>query len=232
MDKKLYYKKIDNIGGHSVWLVDGAMIRRDINENFVECGGSDQYNFIPRKEFWIDKDLDQKEYHYFIDRFIYETGLLDSGKCYKEANKKGDMFEKKERSNSPEYKKIAKNNADKNKLLDKVKKKIIKKYSKGVKIWLVDGNLVRDFFLVNYCEGGHDKVFPFIPKNEVWIERAISPKERKFIILHELHERYLMLGGKSYKNAHTGATEIEDFFRENPKEDLEKRIKEEMKNNN
>lgn len=228
MNRKLYVKKINNVGGYGVWLVDGALIRKDINENFVECGGHEQYSFIPKKEFWIDRDLDPKEYHFFTDRFIYETGLMDSGKTYKEANEKGDIFEKKQRLNSPEYEKLAKNNPDKKELLDKVKKEIIKKYSGKIKVWLVDGNLVRDIFLVNYTEGGHDKVFPFIPKNEVWIEQAISPAERKFIILHELHERHLMSSGTSYKNAHIGATEIEDRYRENKDEDLDKRIKEEM----
>jgi hypothetical protein len=225
-------KQIHKNNDFATWLVNGAMIRRDINENFVECGGNDQYSFVPKNQFWIDKDLDPKEYHYFISRFIYETSLISSGKKYKEANKKGDIFEKKERSKSPEYKKLIKNNADINKLLKKTKKKIIKRYSENIKVWLVNGNLVRDLFLVNFCEGGHDKIFPFIPKNEIWIEEAISPTERKFIIVHELHERYLMMQGKSYKNGHLGATEIEDFFRENPKEDLEKRIKEEIRKNN
>jgi len=40
-----------------------------------------------------------------------------------------------------------------------------------------------------------------------------------------------MSRGKSYKNAHIGATEVEDYYRENPKEDLGVRIKEEMKKN-
>lgn len=228
---KFLKKRIGEKNKCAIWLVDGASIRKDINENFVECGGNDQYDFIPKDQFWIDRDLDPKEYHYFIDRFIYETDLLNSGKCYREASKKGDIFEKKERSNSPEFKKIIKKYPNKKILPDKVKNKIIEKYSGNIKVWLVDGNLVRDLFLVNYCEGGHDKIYSFIPKNEIWIEQALSLGERKFIILHELHERYLMLGGKPYKNAHLGATEIEDFYRENPKENLEKRIKEEMKKN-
>ena len=33
------------------------------------------------------------------------------------------------------------------------------------------------FFLLDYCEGGHDKVYPFIPKNEVWIEKLFHPKK-------------------------------------------------------
>jgi len=32
-------------------------------------------------------DLDPKEYHYFISRYMYEAGLINSGKNYKEANK-------------------------------------------------------------------------------------------------------------------------------------------------
>src|SRR3990167_9498325 len=98
-------------------------------------------------------------------------------------------------------------------------------------VWLVDGNLVRSFFLLDYCEGGHDLVYPFIPKKEICLEEALSPEERKFIIFLEIHERYLMSRGKSYKNAHIGATEVEDYYRENPREDLEARIKEEMGRN-
>ena len=41
-----------------------------------------------------------------------------------------------------------------------------------------------------------------------------------------------MSQGKSYKNAHIGATEVEDHYRENLKEDLGARIREEMKKMN
>lgn len=214
-----------------MWLVDGALVRKDINENFVKCGDNSHFGFIPKNEFWIDEDLDPKEFHFFIDRFIYEQGLIDSGKNYHEADKVADIFENKERRNSSEVQGIIKSNKENGDLLGKIKNKIFKKYSDSVRIWLVDGNLVRSFFLLDYCEGGHDKVYRFIPKNEIWIEQAISPKERRFIILHELHERYLMCQGKSYKNAHIGATEIEDYYRDYP-EKIEERIKEEIKKNN
>src|SRR3989339_183282 len=42
-------------------------------------------------------------------------------------------------------------------------------------------------------------------------------EERKFIMLHEIHERNLMEKRISYKNAHYSATKIEDFARQNPK---------------
>ena len=231
MNKNIYVKKVNNVGDCAVWLVDGALIRKEINENFVKCADNNQFDFIPKNEFWIDEDLDQKEYRYFIDRFIYEKGLLDSGENYAKADKKADEFERNERQNSAEVLQIYESKHSKKDLLEKIKIKTIEKYSDKIKIWLVDGNLVRSFFLLDYCEGGHDLVYPFIPKKEIWIEEALSPEERKFIILHELHERYLMSRGKSYKNAHIGATEVEDYYRENPREDLEARIKEEMGRN-
>ena len=231
MNKAIYVKKITTVGDYAVWLVDGALIRKDINENFVKRSANIKPSFVPKNEFWIDEDLDPKEYRYFIDRFIYEQGLLDSGENYAQADKRADEFEKNERQNSTEIKRLSKLNFGKKEFLEKIKKKIIKKFSSEIKIWLVDGNLVRSFFLLDYCEGGHDLVYPFIPKNEIWIEQAISPQERKYIILHELHERYLMSRGKSYKNAHIGATEVEDYYRENTKENLEARIKEEMGKN-
>jgi len=231
MNKNIYIKKINTVGDCAVWLVDGALIRKEINENFVKCSINTKSSFVPKNEFWIDEDLDPKEYRYFIDRFIYEKGLLDSGENYAKADKKADEFEKNERQNSVEVLQISESKHSKKDLLEKIKIKVIEKYSDKIKIWLVDGNLVRSFFLLDYCEGGHGLVYPFIPKNEIWIEEALSPEERKFIILHELHERHLMSQGKSYKNAHIGATEVEDHYRENPKEDLEARIKEEMGRN-
>jgi len=231
MNKNIYVKQVNNVGDCAVWLVDGALIRKEINENFVKCADNNQFDFIPKNEFWIGEDLDQKEYRYFIDHFIYEKGLLDSGENYAKADKKADEFERNERQNSTEVLQIYESKHFKKDLLEKIKINVIEKYSDKIKIWLVDGNLVRSFFLLDYCEGGHDLVYPFIPKNEIWTEEALSPEERRFIILHELHERYLMSRGKSYKNAHIGATEVEDYYRENPKENFGARIKEEMGRN-
>jgi hypothetical protein len=228
---KFLRKKINKNDDFAIWLVDGASLRKNVNENFVEYGDNNLFDFIPKNQLWIDQDLDPKEYHYFIERFVYENELLSSGVSYVIAEKISDVFEKKERQNSQEIKKAIKNGHAKKELLPKIKKRLLKKYSGSVKVWLVDEGLVRAFYLIDYCEGGHDKVYSFIPKNEIWIEQAISPVERKFIILHELHERHLMMQGKSYKNAHLGATEIEDFYRENPNENIDLRIKEEMKKN-
>jgi hypothetical protein len=41
---------------------------------------------------------------------------------------------------------------------------------------------------VHNTQGGHWKVYDYIPENEVWIERMKDPMENKFTLMHELPE--------------------------------------------
>jgi len=45
----------------------------------------------------------------------------------------------------------------------------------------------------------------------------LSLSERKFVFLHELHERNLMSLGKRYDFAHKSSSKIEYFCRKHPK---------------
>ena len=90
-------------------------------------------------------------------------------------------------------------------ILEKIRVKKWSAYSDIITVWRVDGKIVRDYFLIEYADGGHDKVYSFIPKNEVWIEEVLPDDEAKFILLHELHERYLMCNGKDYALIHVTA---------------------------
>ena len=228
--EKAHIKKIDTLGKYSVWLVDGEYIRREINENFVAFDAHDHFDFIPKDEFWIDMETDPADRPFFIDHLIVERGFIDAGYKYKDALKKADAYEKTQREKAIAMTNLARLKSDRKKLIEEIHEDHLKEYEGEVAIWLVDGFLVRDFFLVEYAEGGHDRVYPFIPDGEIWIERVLSEDEQKFIILHELHERYLMGQGKSYLHAHKGATIIEDHFRDHP-EGIMERIAEELEKN-
>ena len=118
----------------------------------------------------------------------------------------------------------------KKEMLDKIHKKLLQCCG-NVKVWLVNGEIVRDLFDTNFSCGGHDLVYHFVPKNEIWLDDKISEKERKFIFLHELHERGLMKKGMRYHEAHRSATEVEDGCRHNSKT-TDKKIMEELKKQN
>lgn len=227
--KKAYIKKFSDISGFKVWIVSGKYIRDNINEEFTNFGEHYSFKFIPKNEFWIDKERNPGEEKYFIDSMLAMSRLIAKGISCKDAAKVADRIERKERAKSKLMKNELKIKKSKRNVIKTVYKSLIKKYSnKKIKIWIVKGELVRDLFFLDFTEGGNDKVYSFIPENEVWIDDDLSLTERKFVLLHELHERNLMSLGKSYDSAHRSSSEIEYFCRKHPKM-LEKYIRKEFK---
>lgn len=242
--KKPYIKKFSKIANFNVWIVDGEYIRENLDEEFTNFGQHYRFSFIPKNEFWIDKENDEGEGKYFIDHLLTENRLMSEGKSYHTAIMKADAIEKRERGNSTIFRAVQKKKFEKKKILEEIHKKLLKKFSnKKIKMWIVDGELVRDMFFIDFTEGGNDKIYDFIPDGEIWVDDDTSPKERKFILLHELHERNLMAKGMGYapeyltkkwnktpvhESAHKSASEIEYYCRKHPKE-LDKKIREEIR---
>lgn len=224
--KKPYLKKRRKVAGFTIWIVDGRYVRGSIDEEFTNFGQHFRFRFIPENEFWIDKEHgDGDEERYFIEHMLAENRFMAAGMTWKKANEKADMIEKRERNKSEALKTVNKKN-----VLEKIHKKLLKKYSKRIKVWVVNGMLVRDLYFTDFTEGGHDKVYSFVPEKEVWLDDDLSLREMKFVLLHELHERYLMCKGWKYNKAHKDSSEIEYYCRHHPKE-LDKKLKIEVKRN-
>lgn len=226
---KIYIKKFGKFSGFKVWIVNGKYIRDMLDEEFTNYGQHYKFKFIPKNEFWIDKERNPGEEKYFIDSMLVMNRLMAKGVRHKEAVKIANRIERRERAKSKLMKKelkIKKNNGN---VIKTVYKSLIKKYKdKKIKVWIVKGELVRDLFFIDFTEGGHDKVYSFIPKNEVWIDDDLSAVERSFVLLHELHERNLMNRGKDYDSAHKSSSEIEYFCRKHPRR-LDRYLKREFK---
>jgi hypothetical protein len=69
-----------------------------------------------------------------------------------------------------------------------VHERLWKDLESGIKVWIMNGRLVRSVFDIDFTEGGHDYVYEFVPANEVWIDDAVEEPERPFVLLHELHD--------------------------------------------
>lgn len=65
--------------------------------------------------------------------------------------------------------------------------------SPALTVWLVDGKATRDNFNIDFIGGGHHWRYPWIPGNEIWIEEDVPENERLHFLIHELHERNLMV---------------------------------------
>lgn len=228
--KKPYIKKLSKISNFTVWIVDGKYIRGNIDEEFTNAGQHYKYKFIPENELWIDEEGAPGEEKYYIDYLLAENRFMAKGMSYDEAVDKANIIERKERKKDYFIKKgiaIKKRRKD----IEFVHKRPLKKYSRKVRVWIVDGEAVRDLFYIGFTEGGHGYVYSFIPKDEVWIDNDVEFDEIKLILLHELHERALMIKGMKYEDAHKDSSKIEYYCRHHPKE-LDKKLKEEIKKNN
>ena len=151
---------------------------------------------------------------------------MDEGLSYDKAIEKADLKERKERSISKYLKSKLKKPLSREQEIQEIHKKLIKKYSKNVSVWIVDGELVRDLFDIDFTEGGHHLVYRFVPQDEIWIDDSLSEKELRFVLLHELHERNLMAKGWDYESAHRDSSKIELHCRKLEKDLNQKLLKE------
>jgi len=104
---------------------------------------------------------------------------------------------------------------DQIKLAKTIKKTFIRTQD-GLKIYYIDGGFLRSNIDIDFTVGGHHYVYPFIPRNEVWIDSAYSDrkKETEFFLAHELLEIKRMKEGKNYVQAHKLANELEETLRD------------------
>ncbi len=209
---KLYVEKYLEIRNLKVFIVDGSYIRKNISNDFTNFGQHYALDFIPENELWIDKESNPNEIDYFLKNLIVQRRLMKGGKSFLEAVISGSEAEKKERAKSDLAKKVA--YLGLNEIAEKSKKEKIFGFF-DFSVWIVSGELVRNSLYIDFTAGGHDRVYDFIPKGEVWIDDDLSGKEIMYVLIHELHERRLMIKGRSYVQGHNSALRVEYFSRKN-----------------
>lgn len=213
--KKPYIDKYTSRGDIEVWIVDGNYIRTNIDDQFTNFGQHYRFSFIPELEFWLDEEAAPDEMQFYITHLLIEHRMMANGSSYEDAITKADEAESAERNKV----KISKN-IKTNKLLpqnSEIHIRILRKIKNNVVVWLINGRLVRNALDIDFTEGGHEYVYDYVPKDEVWIDNDLKMHEMDFVLLHELYERNLMKDGMSYNQAHARASKIETFCRHHPK---------------
>jgi len=212
-----YLEKVDQRGDFQVWIVDGPYVRGHIDEEFTNFGQHYRYPYIPDLEFWIDREAEHDERAFFIDHLLAEHELMAKGMDYDDALTEADRRERIERRRAGDVRVVTHDGQD---LPDPavVHERLWKGLENGVKVWVVNGRLVRSAFDIDFTAGGHDHVYEFVPENEVWIDDALEENERGFVLLHELHERNRMASGMPYSQAHAESSRLEFHCRHHPDE--------------
>jgi hypothetical protein len=79
----------------------------------------------------------------------------------------------------------------------------------NLQVWIVDGSYIRTRIDEEFTNFGQHYSFPYIPKNELWIDQEAKGDERRFFIDHLLVEHHLMENGMPYDKALVEADKVE-----------------------
>ncbi len=211
---KLHKKRVLTHADHTVYSVNGLAVRNAAkpDEEFGNFATRDEFrNLIPADEIWISEKLAAKEGVFFIADALTRLRRQAAGVSHEKAYEEGLDVERRlrEKLNGVEFRD--------GKPHKRVPEAIyLEPYTTipdpqgEVKVWLVDGNLVRSYYKTDYTEGGHGYVYDWVPRQEIWIEDGVDRREVPFIIAHEYLERRLMRdAGLEYDPAHRSASAVE-----------------------
>jgi hypothetical protein len=205
--------------GYKIYLVDGETVRNSSNsaEEFGGVAIHSQFpDLIPKDEIWIEKDSSKNEIPLLVDTALYQLKQIAAGKSKDEAYAGAIRREKMERAKA-DY--AARGHRVSNHILPRdIYIKLYRTLADGTKVWLVNGEEVRNHTKTDFIEGGHDYVYDFIPDGEVWLEDGLNADEMPYILYHEVTERKLMKDkNMDYDSAHEIASEKEFKMRHNTK---------------
>jgi hypothetical protein len=209
-----YVRLLEKNGAVSVCVVDGAYVRKNLDEEFTNFGHHFSCTKIPNNEIWLDQETVPDEQHFFLQHARVERELMAQGKDYDSARQAACREERQMRLKAGDVRKVSQ--GKKTPLAEVVHARLWKALGDGVQVWFVNGRLVRSMYDVEFTEGGHDYVYEFVPPNEVWIDDDVHEEERSAVLFHELHERNLMAKGMDYDTAHEESSKLERHYRNHP----------------
>lgn len=92
-------------------------------------------------------------------------------------------------------------------------------HSDDFEIWIVDPEIVRSQFDIEFCLGGHHYRYQFIPEREIWVEAKSDKRDQDANCAHEILERFLMKVLRwNYEYSHKKALKFEKKIRNSSEE--------------
>jgi hypothetical protein len=208
--------------GYKIWVINGDKVRLKLYREYLYGGNEQRYLFNPKGEIWIDDAVSCEEFEMTLAHELNERHLMAKfGWTYDSAHDSSLALEvimrhKFDRICSVHEESLPKmpvtdfeNEKEIKNIPDSVKLQNIYRVPlgerEGIRVWIVDGYLVRKNIYPDFGFSGNDLAYHFIPSKEIWIDGQISSEETEYSISTELMERNLMSEGKSYDDAYETA---------------------------
>lgn len=186
---------MEKIHPTSIKLVDGFKIRSTLDSDFAVFHPfstsaalyAPKY-YIPEGEWWLDERFrDEKDFFVRVEEFQFGT----------------PWYIRRE----PQRRRYLQRHLIKR---GKIPAFVLKtERRRGLHVMFVDGSIVREYLDPEFVFGGHDHVYSYIPKGQIWLDVVTHPKEIPFVFEHEYVERELMSHGMMYDSAHEYATIVD-----------------------
>jgi hypothetical protein len=224
---RYYVGKTDN---HDVWIVDGNQVRLKLYSSFLYGGNEQRYPFNPKGEIWIDNAISCEEYYLTLAHELNERHLMAKfGLTYYAAHDSSLVLEQTIRhsneaicrAHEDSLRKVSPTDYSGLKEIkgipDSIKLQNVYRIPAGsrdgIKIWIVDGYIIRKNIYPDFGFSGNDLSYHFIPEKEIWIDGQVTCEETEYSVSTELKERELMAAGKSYEDAYSDAIDLTQIKR-------------------
>lgn len=206
-------RSLGSYNGYNVFLVDGSKLRKSVTwdmvkdtsqeyfDDFLDYGINDDFPLVPVGEIWLADELREEERDMLLRVVLRRLTLLDQGLNDHDAYVRSEKYSWHLRHSM--FPRMPMN-----------PRKRIYKVIDGVTLWIVDGMDTRCKWLTRFIQGGHHYVYPFIPKNEIWLDDTLDEDEFEPVGIHEYEEMVKMRDlGWPYDKAHNFAEDKEYQYR-------------------
>src|SRR5712692_4157309 len=101
-----YVQCLERRGPVSVWLVNGAYVRKNIDEEFSNFSHHYSCSAIPQDEVWLDQEAVPDEQRFFLHHAVVERELMAQGKDYDTARQEANRQERQMRLRAGDVRKL------------------------------------------------------------------------------------------------------------------------------
>ena len=96
--KEIKVRRLGRAAGYTAWLVDGAVIRNEVDIDFAIGGNPARYAYVPENEVWLEDTGDEDDMKATFMHEVWEADAMRRGGSYGKAHGRASAKEKRVRA--------------------------------------------------------------------------------------------------------------------------------------
>jgi len=96
--KQIKVRKLGRASGYTAWVVDGGVVRNEVDIDFAIGGNPARYSYVPENEVWLEDTGDEDDMKATFMHEVWEAGSMRAGDSYGRAHGQASAKEKRVRA--------------------------------------------------------------------------------------------------------------------------------------